>query len=249
MDDHQLLRYSRHVLLPEIDIEGQEKLLSSRILVIGLGGLGSPAAMYLASAGIGHLIFSDDDCVDLSNLQRQILHGTPDIGRSKTESAASRLQALNPDLHYEWIDRRLDEAELTEWVTRVDLVLDCTDNLATRFMINRVCVKTQTALVSGAVIRFEGQIAVFDPARPDSPCYNCLYQDVGESMDTCSRNGVVAALPGVIGSMQALEAIKYLVQPESVLTGHLMIFDAWRLEWSRLRLRRNPDCPTCGRMN
>lgn len=249
MDDHQLLRYSRHVLLPEIDIEGQEKLLSSRILVIGLGGLGSPAAMYLASAGIGHLIFSDDDCVDLSNLQRQILHGTPDIGRSKTESAASRLQALNPDLHYEWIDRRLDEAELTEWVTRVDLVLDCTDNLATRFMINRVCVKTQTALVSGAVIRFEGQIAVFDPARPDSPCYNCLYQDVGESMDTCSRNGVVAALPGVIGSMQALEAIKYLVQPESVLTGHLMIFDAWRLEWNRLRLRRNPDCPTCGRMN
>ncbi len=249
MDDHQLLRYSRHVLLPEIDIEGQEKLLSSRILVIGLGGLGSPAAMYLASAGIGHLIFSDDDCVDLSNLQRQILHGTPDIGRSKTESAASRLNAMNPDLHYEWIDRRLDEAELTEWVTRVDLVLDCTDNLATRFMINRVCVKTQTALVSGAVIRFEGQIAVFDPARPDSPCYNCLYQDVGESMDTCSRNGVVAALPGVIGSMQALEAIKYLVQPESVLTGHLMIFDAWRLEWNRLRLRRNPDCPTCGRMN
>ena len=249
MDDHQLLRYSRHVLLPEIDIEGQEKLLSSRILVIGLGGLGSPAAMYLASAGIGHLIFSDDDCVDLSNLQRQILHGTPDIGRSKTESAASRLNAMNPDLHYEWIDRRLDEAELTEWVTRVDLVLDCTDNLATRFMINRVCVKTQTALVSGAVIRFEGQIAVFDPARPDSPCYNCLYQDVGESMDTCSRNGVVAALPGVIGSMQALEAIKYLVQPESVLTGHLMIFDAWRLEWNRLRLRRNPDCPTCGRTN
>ncbi len=249
MDDHQLLRYSRHVLLPEIDIEGQEKLLSSRILVIGLGGLGSPAAMYLASAGIGHLIFSDDDSVDLSNLQRQILHGTPDIGRSKTESAASRLQAMNPDLHYEWIDRRLDEAELTEWVTRVDLVLDCTDNLATRFMINRVCVKTQTALVSGAVIRFEGQIAVFDPARPDSPCYNCLYQDVGGSMDTCSRNGVVAALPGVIGSMQALEAIKYLVQPDSVLTGHLLIFDAWRLEWNRLRLRRNPDCPTCGRMN
>ena len=249
MDDHQLLRYSRHVLLPEIDIEGQEKLLSSRILMIGLGGLGSPAAMYLASAGIGHLIFSDDDRVDLSNLQRQILHGTPDIGRGKTESAASRLEAMNPDLHYEWVDRRMDEAELTDRVRGVDLVLDCTDNLATRFMINRVCVKTQTALVSGAVIRFEGQIAVFDPARPDSPCYNCLYQDVGESMDSCSRNGVVAALPGVIGSMQALEAIKYLVKPESVLTGHLLLFDAWRLEWNRLRLRRNPDCPTCGRMN
>lgn len=249
MDDHQLLRYSRHVLLPEIDIEGQEKLLSSRILMIGLGGLGSPAAMYLASAGIGHLIFSDDDRVDLSNLQRQILHGTPDIGRGKTESAAARLEAMNPDLHYEWVDRRMDEAELTDRVRGVDLVLDCTDNLATRFMINRVCVKTQTALVSGAVIRFEGQIAVFDPARPDSPCYNCLYQDVGESMDSCSRNGVVAALPGVIGSMQALEAIKYLVKPESVLTGHLLLFDAWRLEWNRLRLRRNPDCPTCGRMN
>ncbi len=249
MDDHQLLRYSRHVLLPEIDIEGQGRLLSSRILIVGLGGLGSPAAMYLASAGIGHLILTDDDTVDLSNLQRQILHGTPDIGRKKTESAASKLQAMNPDLSYEWIDRRLNEDELTTIVEGVDLVLDCTDNLATRFMINRVCVNTHTALVSGAVIRFEGQIAVFDPARRDSPCYNCLYQDVGESMDSCSRNGVVAPLPGVIGSMQALEAIKYLVQPESVQIGQLLIFDAWRLEWNRLRLRRNPDCPTCGRIN
>lgn len=249
MDDHQLLRYSRHVLLPEIDIQGQERLLSSRILVVGLGGLGSPAAMYLASSGIGHLIFCDDDTVDLSNLQRQILHRTPDIGRRKTESAASVLQSMNPDLHYEWIDRRLDEDELTKIVERVDLVLDCTDNLSTRFLINRVCVSTKTALVSGAVIRFEGQIAVFDPARANSPCYNCLYPDTDEAIDSCSRNGVVAPLPGVIGSMQALEAIKYLVQPESVLTGHLLIFDAWRLEWNRLRLRRNPDCPTCGLIN
>lgn len=249
MDDDQLLRYSRHLLLPQIDIEGQEKLLSSRILVVGLGGLGSPVAMYLASAGIGHLTLCDDDVVDLTNLQRQILHGTLDIGRKKTESAATVLNAMNPDLTYEWVDRRLNESELESLIQDVDLVLDCTDNLPTRFMINRVCVRTQTALVSGAVIRFEGQIAVFDPAMPDSPCYNCLYQDSGESIDSCSRNGVVAPLPGVIGSMQALEAIKYLVDPESVMIGHLLIFDAWRLEWNRLRLRRNPDCPTCGHKN
>ncbi|HAZ42110.1 MAG TPA: molybdopterin-synthase adenylyltransferase MoeB [Methylococcaceae bacterium] len=249
MDDDQLLRYSRHVLLPQIDIEGQEKLLSGRILIVGLGGLGSPAAMYLASAGIGQLILCDDDIVDLTNLQRQILHSTKDIGRKKTESAQSVLQAMNPDLTYEWIDRRLGEPELESVVHGVDLVLDCSDNLATRFMINRVCVRTGTALVSGAVIRFEGQIAVFDPASQDSPCYNCLYQDLGESTDSCSRNGVVAPLPGVIGSMQALEAIKYLVNPAAAQTGQLLIFDAWRLEWNRLRLRRNPDCPTCGRMN
>ena len=249
MDDDQLLRYSRHVLLPQIDIEGQEKLLSRRILMVGLGGLGSPAAMYLASAGIGQLILCDDDIVDLTNLQRQILHSTKDIGRKKTESAQSVLQAMNPDLTYEWIDRRLGEPELESVVHGVDLVLDCSDNLATRFMINRVCVRTGTALVSGAVIRFEGQIAVFDPASQDSPCYNCLYQDLGESTDSCSRNGVVAPLPGVIGSMQALEAIKYLVNPAAAMTGQLLIFDAWRLEWNRLRLRRNPDCPTCGRMN
>lgn len=249
MDDDQLLRYSRHVLLPQIDIEGQEKLLSGRILIVGLGGLGSPAAMYLASAGIGQLILCDDDIVDLTNLQRQILHSTKDIGRKKTESAQSVLQAMNPDLTYEWIDRRLGEPELEAVVHGVDLVLDCSDNLATRFMINRVCVRTGTALVSGAVIRFEGQIAVFDPASQDSPCYNCLYQDLGESTDSCSRNGVVAPLPGVIGSMQALEAIKYLVNPAAAQTGQLLIFDAWRLEWNRLRLRRNPDCPTCGRMN
>lgn len=249
MDDDQLLRYSRHVLLPQIDIEGQEKLLSGRILIVGLGGLGSPAAMYLASAGIGQLILCDDDIVDLTNLQRQILHSTKDIGRKKTESAQSVLQAMNPDLTYEWIDRRLGEPELESVVHGVDLVLDCSDNLATRFMINRVCVRTGTALVSGAVIRFEGQIAVFDPASQDSPCYNCLYQDLGESTDSCSRNGVVAPLPGVIGSMQALEAIKYLVNPVAAQTGQLLIFDAWRLEWNRLRLRRNPDCPTCGRMN
>lgn len=249
MDDQQLLRYSRHVLLPEIDIEGQEKLLASRILIVGLGGLGSPAAMYLASAGIGRLILTDDDTVDLSNLQRQILHGTPDIGQKKTDSAASVLTALNPDVEYEWIDQRLDESGLQSVMERVDVVLDCSDNLSTRFLINRVSVRTGTALVSGAVIRFEGQIAVYDPARPDSPCYNCLYQDIGESTDSCSRNGVIAPLPGVIGSMQALEAIKYLVNPEAALTGHLLIFDAWRLEWNRLRLRRNPDCPTCGRTN
>lgn len=249
MDDQQLLRYSRHVLLPEIDIEGQERLLASRVLIVGLGGLGSPAAMYLASAGVGRLVLTDDDTVDLSNLQRQILHGTPHIGQKKTESAASVLTAMNPDLEYEWIDQRLDEKSLEAVLQRVDLVLDCSDNLSTRFMINRASVRTGTALVSGAVIRFEGQIAVYDPARPESPCYNCLYQDLGESMDSCSRNGVVAPLPGVIGSMQALEAIKYLVKPESVMTGHLLIFDAWRLEWNRLRLRRNPDCPTCGRMS
>jgi molybdopterin/thiamine biosynthesis adenylyltransferase len=245
MDDSQLLRYSRQILLPQIDVEGQERLLGSTALIVGLGGLGSPASMYLASAGVGTLILNDDDVVDLTNLQRQILHGTASLGLHKTESALNSLRDLNPDLHYETLPHRLDEKELLEVLERVDVVLDCSDNLGTRFLVNKACVARKTALVSGAVIRFEGHIAVFDPARLDSPCYNCLYGDMEELSDTCSRNGVIAPLPGVIGSMQALEAIKYLVNPQSVMTGTLLIFDAWSTEWQRLRLKRNPSCPTC----
>lgn len=246
MNDEELLRYSRQILLPEIDVAGQDRLLESRVLILGLGGLGSPVAMYLASAGIGHLILNDDDVVDLSNLQRQILHGTDSIGMAKTESARVALSRLNPALKYETIPNRLDESALAALAERVDLILDCSDNLSTRHRVNRVSVRTRTPLISGAVIRFEGQIAAFDPARPDSPCYNCLYGDLDDLSDSCARNGVVAPLPGIIGSMQALEAIKMLVRPEAAMTGHLLIFDAWQTEWRRMRLRRNPGCPTCG---
>ena len=246
MDDNQLLRYSRQILLPEVDISGQHRLLESTVLIVGMGGLGSPACMYLASAGVGTLILNDDDVVDLSNLQRQILHGTADIGMPKTESAARALRALNPDLTYETIQHRLDAGALQQVVARVDVVLDCSDNLATRFLVNRACVLEKKPLVSGAVIRLEGQIAVFDPASPDSPCYNCLYGDMGEMADTCSRNGVLSPLPGVIGSMQAIEAIKLLIHSTASQTGYLQIYDAWVSEWQRFRLKRNPRCATCG---
>ncbi len=246
MDDEQLLRYGRQILLPQVDIEGQQKLLDARAFVIGLGGLGSPAAMYLAAAGVGQLAISDFDTVDLSNLQRQIIHGTPDLGRPKAESAADALRRLNPDIRVEALGQRLEEAELREQVAASDVVLDCSDNFATRFAVNAACVKTGTPLVSGAVIRFEGQIAVFTPGRDDSPCYRCLYAEEGELGDTCVRNGVIAPLPGIIGSMQALEAIKLLLGLGKTLRGRLLLLDALSLEWREMKLRRSPGCPTCG---
>jgi adenylyltransferase/sulfurtransferase len=246
MDDPQLLRYSRQILLPQIDAEGQEKLLNSRALLIGLGGLGSPAAMYLAAAGVGELVLNDDDRVDLSNLQRQIIHGTSCLGQPKAESARDTLERLNPEVRLRPLSRRLEGAELEEAVAGVDVVLDCSDNFATRFAVNAACAKAGKPLVSGAVIRFEGQLAVFAPGQGDSPCYNCLYPSQGELAESCVRNGVVAPLPGVIGSMQALEAIKLLVGIGEGSCGRLLLFDALNLEWRQMRLRRNPRCPTCG---
>lgn len=246
MDDNTLLRYSRQIFLPQVELAGQTQLLASRVLVVGLGGLGSPAAMYLAAAGVGTLVINDFDTVDLSNLQRQIVHGTADVGRAKTASAADGLTRLNPDVRIETIASRLEGWSLAEAIAGVDVVLDCSDNFATRFAVNAACVAAAKPLVSGAAIRFEAQLIVFDPRQPDSPCYNCIYPDQGELEEGCARNGVIAPLPGVIGSLQALEAIKLLLGSGSSSTGQLLVFDALNLDWQRLRIKKNPHCPTCG---
>jgi adenylyltransferase/sulfurtransferase len=246
MKDSQLLRYSRQILLPQIDIDGQARLLASRALIVGLGGLGSPAAMYLAAAGVGHLLINDYDHVDLSNLQRQILHDTPGIGLAKTESALRVLQRINPDVKIACLNQRLSLEGLGQVIKDVDIVLDCSDNVSTRFAVNRVCFQEGKPLVSGAVIRFEGQLVVFHPGVGDSPCYNCLYQGLEELGETCSQTGVIAPLPGIIGSMQALEAIKILAMTDYVFSGMVLLFDAIAMDWQRIRLPKNPNCPTCG---
>ncbi|MDD5033885.1 MAG: molybdopterin-synthase adenylyltransferase MoeB [Methylococcaceae bacterium] len=245
MNDLQLLRYSRQIMLPQVDIEGQQKLLEARILIIGMGGLGSPAAMYLSSAGVGCLALNDFDRVELSNLQRQIAHDTENLGVGKAESAKQTLLRLNPECHIDLLDHKLEEEELELEIAASDVILDCTDNFATRFAVNRACVRTHTPLVSGAVIRFEGQITVFTPGFGDSPCYNCLYADQGELEESCVRNGVIAPLPGIIGSMQALEAIKLILEVGQTLRGRLLLLDALSLEWREMKLSRNLNCPTC----
>ncbi|BCX82908.1 molybdopterin-synthase adenylyltransferase [Methylomarinovum caldicuralii] len=246
MNDELLLRYSRQILLPQLDIWGQEKLIQARVLIVGAGGLGCPAAMYLAAAGVGHLTIADDDTVELSNLQRQIAHHTEDIGRPKAESTAATLSALNPNVKVEALCRRLEGEALAAQVAGADLVLDCSDNFATRFAVNRACVQAGRPLVSGAAIRFEGQVAVFDPRQPDSPCYHCLYPDQGELEERCSRNGVIAPVTGIVGSVQALEAIKVLAGIGRPLTGRLLILDGLQMSWHCVNLPRNPSCPTCG---
>jgi len=246
MDDDALLRYSRQIMLPQIGIEGQERLRASGALIVGLGGLGSPVAMYLAAAGIGTLELCDDDRVDLSNLQRQVAHTTARIGEPKVHSAAQALRALNPDTRIEEHARRLGGEALDRAVQRVDLVLDCSDNFETRFALNRTCHAHGTPLVSGAAIRWDGQVAVFDQ-RPGSPCYRCLYDEQGEDDLRCSENGVAAPLVGVIGSLQALEAMKLLCGVGESLGGRLLVLDALAMQWRELRLRPDPDCPVCGR--
>lgn len=246
MEDLQLLRYSRQIMLPQVDVEGQQKLLNARVLIIGLGGLGSPAAMYLAAAGVGCLALNDFDAVDLTNLQRQIAHDTESLGISKVESAKHTLLRLNPEIHIDTINRALEGEDLELEIAASDVALDCTDNFATRFAVNRACVATHTPLVSGAVIRFEGQISVFTPGFDDSPCYNCLYPDQGGLEESCVRNGVIAPLPGIIGAMQALEAVKLIAGIGQSLRGRLLLLDALSMEWNRMNLRKNPQCPTCG---
>jgi adenylyltransferase/sulfurtransferase len=246
MDDDELLRYSRQIMLPAIGIEGQQRLHDSRALLIGLGGLGSPAAMYLTAAGVGTLELVDDDRVDLSNLQRQVLHTTDRIGQTKTDSARTVLRSLNPATRLVLRNSRLDDAELAQAVGDADVVLDCSDNFATRFALNRACRQRETPLVSGAAIRWDGQITVFDN-RPGSPCYRCLYTEDGEDELRCSENGVIAPLVGIIGAMQALEAIKLLCAIGEPLGGRLLMLDALRMQWRELSLRRDPACPVCGR--
>ncbi|ATG89010.1 HesA/MoeB/ThiF family protein [Methylomonas koyamae] len=246
MNDEQLLRYSRQIMLPQIDIAGQQKLIEAKILIVGAGGLGSPASMYLAAAGVGSITLYDDDQVDLSNLQRQIAHTTSDIGLDKVISTRHTLEKINPQVTVAARKRRLTGAELLEQVEIADVVLDCSDNFATRFAINQACVQQQTPLVSGAAIRFEGQISVFTPGRNQSPCYNCLYQSDGEELQNCARNGVVAPITGIVGSMQALETIKLITGIGEPLTGRLLMLDGLAMEWRTLRLKKNPACPTCG---
>lgn len=246
LNDEQLLRYSRQIMLPQVGIEGQQRLRGASVLIVGLGGLGSPAAMYLAAAGVGHLILADDDRVDLSNLQRQIVHRTADIGAAKVESAARTLRALNPQTRLTLLPRRLEGQTLDDLVADVDAVVDGCDNFSTRFAVNKACVQAGKPLVSGAAIRMEGQVAVFRPDRDDGPCYRCLYRDEGELEQTCSENGVLAPLVGIIGSIQAMETAKVLMGIGDDLNGRLLLLDGERMEWRTLKLRRDPACPICG---
>ena len=246
MTDEQLLRYSRQIMLGEFDVGGQQALLDANALVIGLGGLGSPVALYLAAAGVGSLTLVDHDTVDLTNLQRQIVHDHAALDRPKVESAAARIAALNPDTRVTTIAERLEGSELDDAVAAADVVLDGTDNFASRYAINAACVAAKTPLVSGAAIRLEGQVTVIDPRRDDAPCYRCLYGDAGDEALNCAENGVAAPLVGIVGSVQAMEAMKIIAGVGETLAGYVLYLDAKRMEWRKLKLTRDPDCPTCG---
>ena len=247
MTDEELLRYSRQIMLPDVDVEGQERICRGRVAVIGLGGLGSPVAMYLASAGVGELVLIDDDSVDISNLQRQIIHTESTISKPKVESANISLAALNHATQIECIAERLTESELHSVANRVDVVVDATDNFETRFTLNRVCLATKTPLVSGAAIRMEGQLSVFDSRQPDSPCYQCLYRDeVNDEALNCSENGVIAPMVGIVGTMQALETLKLLGDFGQPLVGRVIYFDAKTMDIRSLNLHRDPNCKACG---
>jgi len=246
MDDDQLLRYSRHILLPQLGIEGQEKFRRAHALIVGAGGLGSPAAMYLASAGVGTLTICDGDAVDLTNLQRQIVHRNDAIGSPKAESARRTLATLNPEVTVNALAERVAGTRLDQLVRDADVVLDCSDNFATRHAINRACVAHRKPLVSGAGVRFDGQIAVFDLSDSQSPCYHCLFPEHGDDADMrCAVMGVFAPLTGIIGSMQAAEALKLLAGIGASLAGRLLLLDALAMEWRTVRLKRDPACPVC----
>lgn len=244
MKDEALLRYSRQIMVRGFDLEGQERLLESRALIIGLGGLGSPASLYLAAAGVGTLILADDDVVDLTNLQRQILHGTQDVERPKTDSARQRLAALNDQIELITLNERLTTERLHELVATVDIVLDGSDNFATRFAVNAACVAASKPLVSAAVIGMDGQIGVFRPDL-DGPCYRCVFADTGEEAQSCSETGVLGPLTGVMGSLQAVEAVKVLSGLGEPLNSRLLVVDALTQTWRRMNLQRDPNCPVC----
>jgi molybdopterin/thiamine biosynthesis adenylyltransferase len=248
LDDARLTRYARHILLDELGIEGQERLLAARALIVGAGGLGSPAALYLAAAGVGRITLVDDDVVELSNLQRQILHTMAGLGRPKAESGRDALLALNPDIQARALVERLDEARLRELVRDADVVLDCSDNFATRHAINRACVAARKPLVSGAAIKFSGQISVYDLRDADAPCYHCLFPEADDVEELrCATTGVLGPLVGMVGSVQAAEAIKVIAGMGEPLVGRLLSVDALRMQWHTIRFRRDPDCPACAR--
>ncbi|RMF19481.1 MAG: molybdopterin-synthase adenylyltransferase MoeB [Gammaproteobacteria bacterium] len=246
LTDAQLLRYNRQIMLPEFDVAGQLKLRKSRVLVVGLGGLGCPVALYLAAAGVGELVLADFDRVEVSNIQRQIAHTEADVGRLKVESVADSVRAINPDVSVTTVAEALDEAGLEKWVSVVDAVVDCTDNFTTREQINAEVVKQRKIVVSGAAIRFEGQLSVFDLRRDDSPCYHCLYGMVGEQSLTCSEAGIMSPVVGIIGAAQALETIKVLTDTGTPVVGRLQMFDGLSGSWREFRLKRDPACPVCG---
>jgi len=248
MNDNQLLRYSRHILLPEIGIEGQQKLLDARALVVGVGGLGSPVALFLAASGIGTITLCDNDTVDLTNLQRQIAHRTSGIGTAKAVSAQTTLSDINPEVKVIALQERADETRLFQLAAEADVVLDCSDNFPTRYALNRACQQLRKPLVSGAAARFDGQVSVFDFRREDSPCYQCLYPEQLESEETrCAVLGIFAPLVGIIGSLQAAEALKLLTKIESTLCGRLLTINALNMELRTLSLVRDPACTVCRR--
>jgi molybdopterin-synthase adenylyltransferase len=246
MNDDQLLRYSRHILLPGIGIEGQEKLLAAHALVIGAGGLGSPASMYLASGGVGRITLADGDSVDLTNLQRQILHTTAAVGRAKAYSGKDTLGQLNPEVEVVAIPERLEGERLSQCIASADVVLDCSDNFATRHAVNRACVANRKPLVSGAAVRFDAQVTVFDLRHSDAPCYNCLFPEDSEAEEMrCAVMGVFAPLTGIIGAVQAAEALKLLCGAGETLSGRLLLLDCLAMEWRSVRLSKDPACKAC----
>ncbi|MEW5888842.1 MAG: molybdopterin-synthase adenylyltransferase MoeB [Pseudomonadota bacterium] len=247
MNDQQLLRYSRHILLDPLGIEGQEKLLAARALVVGAGGLGSPAALYLAAAGVGTLVLCDGDTVDLTNLQRQVLHHTRDVGRPKARSGRDTLALINPEVEVIALEQRLEGEALEAQVAAADVVLDCSDNFATRHAINRACVRHRKPLVSGAAIQFDGQVAVFDQRQPGSPCYNCLFPEGADVEEVrCAVMGVFAPLTGIIGTTQAAEALKLVAGCGQSLNGRLLLLDGLNMEWRSIQLAKDPGCTVCG---
>jgi len=245
-NDDQLLHYSRQIMLPHFGVEGQQQLKDAHVVIIGVGGLGSPAALYLAASGVGNLTLVDFDNVDVSNLQRQIVHNTESIGESKVDSAKKTLLSINPETNIHCINKQLTLEELKSLITDVSCVIDATDNFATRFLINRACVSQHIALVSAAAIQYEGQISVFDLRHEDAACYACLYAEGGEENTNCSDNGILAPVVGILGSMQALEAIKLICIIGETLKNRLLIFDALALQWRSMKLNKDPNCPVCG---
>ena len=247
MNDNQLLRYSRHILLPQIEYAGQEKLTKSHALIVGAGGLGSPVALYLAASGVGKLTICDFDNVDLTNLQRQIIHTTQSVGINKAVSAQQTIYEINPEINVQTIQQKSSEAEFKVLAETADVVIDCSDNFATRYALNRVCFALKKPLVSGAAINFEGQITVFDFRNEASPCYHCLFPDTGSDQEMrCAENGVFAPLVGMIGATQAAEALKLLMNIGESLQGRLLLLDALSMEWRTIKLARDPKCAVCG---
>jgi len=246
MNDHELLRYSKQIMLPQIDIEGQQKINDSKMLIIGVGGLGSPAALYLAAAGVGHIVIADFDQVELSNLQRQIIHSTSDIGDDKVNSAKAKLLELNPNITVTVANEIMHSDNLAFLIKNVDIVLDGTDNFESRFEINKACVECHKPLISAAVIRFEGQISVFKGYEVDQPCYQCLYSEQGDGRESCVENGVLAPVAGLVGTIQALQAIKVLLGIGEQLCGELLLIDGLDLSFRKVKIVKDSDCPICG---